>query len=86
MSAKKPHGGIASKTMEMWLKSVILAAGFLGKARDVRSVGVSTAIQSGFDLDTVLRAGDWQRLSTARRHYFKPQKLLNICDILNSTN
>ena len=86
ISAKKPNNGIASQTMAMWLKSVILEAGCLGKARDVRSVGVSTAIQTGFDLDKVLKAGDWQRLSTVRRHYFKPQKLPNICDILSTNN
>ena len=84
ISAKKPNVGIASQTMATWLKSVIVEAGCLGKARDVRSVGVSTAIQTGFDLDKVLRAGDWQRLSTIRKHYFKPQKLPNICDILNT--
>ena len=86
ISAKKPNNGIASQTMAMWLKSVILEASCLGKARDVRSVGVSTAIQTGFDLDKVLKAGDWQRLSTVRRHYFKPQKLPNICDILSTNN
>ena len=70
--------------MSSWLKSVIIEAGCLGNARDIRSVGVSMAIQTGFDMDRVLRAGDWPRLWTVRRHYFIPQRLAYFCDILSS--
>ena len=84
ISAKKPNKGVSRQTMSNWLKTVIIEAGCLGNARDVRSVGVSTAIQTGFDMERVLKAGDWQRLSTVRRHYFRPQRLSNLCDILSS--
>ena len=53
-------------------------------ARDVRSVGASTAIQASLDIEIILKAADWQRLSTVRKHYFKPQKLENLSVILKT--
>ena len=67
-----------------WLKEVIVDAGsLLGTARDVRSVGASTAVQASMDIKRVMEAANWQRLSTLQRHYFKPQNLQSLTDILN---
>ena len=72
--------------MSKWLQSVILDAGLQGSARDVRSVGASTAIQTNVDLGRVLEAADWSRLTMLQRHYFKPQCLSSLSAILNVTS
>ena len=53
------------------------------KAGEVRSAGASTAVQAGVDLRRVMKAADWQRISTLQRHYFRPQKLQSLAKILN---
>ena len=56
-----------------WLKEVIIATGSMaGMARDVRSVGASNAVQANLDISLVIAAGNWTRLSTVQKHYFKP--------------
>ena len=65
--------------MSRWLQDVILDAGFPeGSARDVRSVGSSTAVQTNMDISKMMEAANWQRLTTMKRHCFKPQ-----CDQLS---
>ena len=69
--------------MSRWLKEVIKGAGSMtGMARDVRSVGATLAVQTNFDMKQILEAGNWQRLSTLQRHYFKPQLLNSLSSIL----
>ena len=71
--------------MYRWLVEVIRGSGALsGKAGDVRSVGSTTAIQAGLDLKRVLKAADWQRVSTLQKYYFKPQKLQALSGILRA--
>ena len=83
LSAKAPHRAVSTRTLSEWLRFVIREAGNReGLAREVRSVGVSVAIQSNFDLQQVLAAGNWQRLSTVRKHYFRPQNLQSLSQIL----
>ena len=49
--------------MSRWLQDVILDAGFPGgSARDVRSVGATTAVQINMDINRVLEATNWQRV------------------------
>ena len=68
-------------------QDVILDAGFPGgSARDVRSVGATTAVQINMDIGRVLEAANWQRLSTLQGHYFKPQCLQTLTGILNVTS
>ena len=87
LSSKKPHNPVTTRTICKWLSSIIIASGAVsGTARDVRSVGSSTAIQAGIDLGRILEAADWRRISTFQRHYFKPQKLDNISNILKAGN
>ena len=57
-----------------------------GTARDVRSVGASTAVQAKMDIKGIMEAANWQRLSTLQRHYFKPQSLQLLTNILNVTS
>ena len=83
LSVRAPHKAVGAPTMSKWLAEVIRGSGALsGKARDVRSAGSSTAIQVGVDMKKVLKAADWHRISTMQRHYFKPQKLESLSDIL----
>ena len=74
--------------MAAWLKEVIVGAGATnGKACEVRSAGASTAAQANLDISRILKAADWQGVSTFRKHYFRPQKLQAISNILKiSTN
>ena len=83
LSSRKPHQPVSTQTLCKWLKKVIIDSGSLsGSARDVRSVGSSTAAQAGLDIGRILQAGDWKRLSTFQSHYFKPQRLDCISTIL----
>ena len=82
ISAKKPHNAISSKSMCTWLKGVIVESGAVGTARDVRSNGSSTAAQANLDLSRILQAGNWNRVSTFQRHYFRPQKIPALSSIL----
>ena len=87
LSSRKPHKAITPITMCRWLKEVIVDTGSLsGTARDVRSVGASTAVQANMDIKRVMEAANWQRLSTLQRHYFKPQSLQSLTNILNVTS
>ena len=73
--------------MSRWLQDVILDAGFPGgSARDVKSVGATTAVQINMDISRVMEAANWQRLSTLQRHYFKPQCIQSLTGILNITS
>ena len=87
LSSKKPHNPVSTQTICKWLSSIIIESGAVsGTARDVRSTGSSTALQSGMDLGKILQAADWRRVSTFQRHYFKPQKLESITNILRVGN
>ena len=83
LSSRKPHNPVSTQTLCKWLKKVIIDSGSLsGSARDVRSVGSSTAAQAGLDIGRILQAGDWRRMSTFQSFYFKPQRLDCISNIL----
>jgi hypothetical protein len=38
------------------------------------------------DLGKILQAADWRRVSTFQRHYFKPQRLESLTNILKVGN
>ena len=57
-------------------------SGAAGSARDVRSNGSPTATQANLDLSRILQAGNWNRVSTFQRHYFRPQKISALSSIL----
>ena len=86
LSSKCPQKPITPSTMCGWLKEVILYAGSMeGTARDVRSVGASTAVHARFNIKQIMEAANWQRLTTFQRHYFKPQSLASLSNIFNVT-
>ena len=65
ISSRKPYQAVKAQTMSKWLTEVITSSGCMGgTARDIRSVGASTAVQSGLDIRTIMKAADWQRIST----------------------
>ena len=83
LSARAPHHPITAHTMSRWLAEVIRGAGTsMGVAREVRSVGATVAVQANLDIKQILKAGNWQRLSTLQRHYFRPQGLPSLTNIL----
>ena len=86
ITSRRPFKAISPVTMSTWLQDVILDAGLKGSARDVRSVGASTAVQTNMDISKVMEAANWTRLTTMQRHYFKPQCLQSLTGILNMTS
>ena len=86
ITSRRPFKAISTVTMSRWLQDVILDAGLEGSARDVRSVGASTAIQTNMDIGKVMESANWTRLTTLQRHYFKPQCLSSLSGILNVTS
>ena len=87
LSSRKPHKPVSTQTICKWLKQVIVESGALsGSARDVRSVGSSTAAQAGLDIGRIMQAADWRRVKTFQSHYFKPQPIESITNILRVAN
>ena len=87
LSSRKPHNPVSTQTICKWLKKVIIDSGALsGSARDVRSVGSSTAAQAGLDIGRIMQAADWRRVKTFQSHYFKPQPVESLSDILRVAN
>ena len=86
LSSKTPHKAISPSTMCGLLKEVNTASGSMADmARDVRSVGASTLVQARLNIRQVMAAGNWTRLSTVQMHYFKPQPLKSMSNILKVT-
>ena len=84
LAARRPHQAVTVKTISRWLVEVIRGSGALGgMAKEVRSVGASTAVQASLDMKQIMKAADWQRLTTLQRHYFKPQTIQSLSSILN---
>ena len=66
-TSRRPFKAISPVMMSRWLQD---AGSPEGSARDVRSVGLSTEIQTNMDISKVLKAANWTRLTTMQRHYF----------------
>ena len=75
ISLARPHHGVASTTIAHWLEKTIGLSGQSGSGGSTRSVSTTKALTSGASLVAVLEAGDWARVSTFSRFYFKPSKL-----------
>ena len=58
-------------TIAGWMKNVIKQSGQHGTAGSTRSVSTSNALSRGVTLDKILKAGDWARVSTFKRFYYK---------------
>ena len=87
LSSRNTYKAITPIKMCRWLKEVIVDTDSLsGTVRDVRPVGASTTVQANMDIKRVREAANWQQLSTLQRHYFKPQSLQSLTEILNVTS
>ena len=75
VSLVSPHGAVSASTVARWLKKTILLSGQAGSGGSTRAASSSQAVMNGASLQAVLAAGDWARVSTFRRFYFKPAEL-----------
>ena len=71
VTLNKPHKEAAVATIASWVKSVISQSGQSGTGGSVRSVATSSAFCRGVSLEKILKAGDWSRVSTFKRFYYK---------------
>ena len=70
-----PHKAATTATITRWIAQVIGLSGQKGSGGSVRSGSSSYALSKGASIGTVLEAGDWSRISTFKKHYYKPVPL-----------
>ena len=75
ITLSKPHSLAAASTICLWLKNTILMSGQTGSGGSTRSASSSRALLNGASLPAVLAAGDWARVSTFKKFYYKPEDL-----------
>ena len=71
VSVRKPHKAVLAATISKWLSSVISLSRQWGTGGSVQSVSMSYALGRGATLQSILEAGDWARVSTFKRFYYK---------------
>ena len=71
VTLNKPHKAASVSTIAGWMKNVIKQSGQHGTAGSTRSVSTSHALSRGVTLEKILKAGDWARVSTFKRFYYK---------------
>ena len=72
VALRPPHDQVGAQTIAAWLKKVIYLSGQQGSGGSTRAVSSTLAIMKGASLQAVLAAGDWARVSTFKRFYYKP--------------
>ena len=72
---RKPHTKASTSTIARWISQVIEQSGQEGTGGSVRSASTSLALNRGASLETVMTAGDWSRVSTFKKFYYKPVSL-----------
>ena len=75
ISLVSPYGAVATTTIARWLEKTISLSGQSGSGGSTRSVSTTKALLGGASLAAVLEAGDWARVSTFSRFYFKPSNI-----------
>ena len=70
-----PHKAASVSTIARWIAQVIAFSGQKGTGGSVRSVSSSYALAKGTSLEAVLCAGDWSRVATFKKFYYKPVPL-----------
>ena len=80
---KSPHGSASVTTIARWLAQVISQSGQKGTGGSVRSGSSSYALARGASLEAVLEAGDWSRVSTFKKFYYKPVPLTYMKHVLS---
>ena len=71
VTIRKPHTTASAPTIARWVKTVIDQSGETGTGGSTRSVATSTALSKGVSSEKIIKAGDWARVSTFKRHYYK---------------
>ena len=83
VSVISPHKAVTSVTIAKWLAMVISLSGQTGTGGSVRSVSSSQAVARGANIETILEAGDWARVSTFRRFYYRAVPLVFHQSVIN---
>lgn len=69
---KTPNNTVSSNTIGRWIKSFLKEAGIdteIFSAHSTQGAVASKAAKAGVSIDSILRAGDWNRKSTFTRFY-----------------
>ena len=80
---RAPHSPASPSTIVSWVAKVIAQSGQSGTGGSVRSTSTSRALSRGADLHTVLSAGDWARVTTFRKYYYKAAPLSFLTSVLH---
>ena len=83
VSVVAPHCGVTTPTISTWLQQTITRSGQNGTGGSTRAVSSTKALMSGASLAAVLEAGDWARVSTFSRFYYRPLSVTFQASVLN---
>ena len=83
VSVVAPHCGVTTPTISTWLQQTITRSGQNGTGGSTRAVSSTKALMSGASLAAVLEAGDWARVSTFSRFYYRPVSVTFQASVLN---
>ena len=75
ITIRKPYSKASTTTIARWIKAVIDMSGETGTGGSTRSVSTSTALSKQVTLEKIVKAGDWARMSTFKRHYYRAMPL-----------
>ena len=71
ITIRKPYTKASATTIARWVKAVIDQSGETGTGGSTRSTSTSTALSKQVTLEKIVKAGDWARVSTFKRHYYR---------------
>ena len=80
---KKPHNKATTQTITRWVTKSIQMSGQQGTGGSTRSTSTSHALSRGVSLDSVIKSGDWSRVGTFKKYYYKPVPLDDLQDALH---
>ena len=73
ISFKKPYKQVSVLTISRWIVRTLKLCGTVDvNGNSTRSVGATTALEAGVNIEAILSAADWSSSSTFERYYFKP--------------
>ena len=73
ISFKKPYKPVSVQTISRWIVQTLRLCGIVDvNGHSTRSVGATTALEAGVNIEAILSAADWSSSSTFKRYYFKP--------------
>ena len=84
LSWRPPHQSVKTDTLARWIRCVLQSAGInvtVFGAHSVRGATSSFALRNNAPLESILRAGDWSRLSTFNKHYCRRNSFIPSQDV-----